>query len=587
MRLFRHIGALAAFLAISFITVGTASGVTALQKAVHKGDIKKVQELLDKGADVNEWNFGTALIWAASENRLEIAKLLIDRGADANSLGKNGWTALGCAAGEGYGDMIDLLISKGADIDQAIAGMKTMAEWAGSASAKAAAKIVQGMGLIQSRAGMAFYSSGQYEKAASVFRSRTRVNPRDPENFIWLAFSNVALKKYDEAKAAAESAVMLAPDHPNAYVGLADSLTGKGDFAKAVEPLKKGIGLNPKNPWTYNRLGNVFYSLGNYPEAVVNYQAAAELVPDESVPIRSLMNTWARMGELDKAIAAADKLLGKMEPKDSVEVLGLRSFLCRENGRADEAASSAEKAGSIEPGHDWSLFSSGVVALDRGSYDEAVKQLSSIKDNDFTLARVLAAIAYAKRGDVTEAERICALIGGPTLSSTNFLFVKNAKILADLLKPAVQGHLEKANSLEAGGDPRGALGEYTLALQIADQAGSKAIMSRAAALLTAHPELAALPEEARKYSLRGEVLVKEKNLEGALGEYTSALRAAPFCPSLRYDAALLAAELGKFSQAIMHMNAYLELSPAAPNAREAKDLIYKWEFMIERGADKK
>ena len=587
MRLFRHIGALAAFLAISFITVGTASGVTALQKAVHKGDIKKVQELLDKGADVNEWNFGTALIWAASENRLEIAKLLIDRGADANSLGKNGWTALGCAAGEGYGDMIDLLISKGADIDQAIAGMKTMAEWAGSASAKAAAKIVQGMGLIQSRAGMAFYSSGQYEKAASVFRSRTRVNPRDPENFIWLAFSNVALKKYDEAKAAAESAVMLAPDHPNAYVGLADSLTGKGDFAKAVEPLKKGIGLNPKNPWTYNRLGNVFYSLGNYPEAVVNYQAAAELVPDESVPIRSLMNTWARMGELDKAIAAADKLLGKMEPKDSVEVLGLRSFLCRENGRADEAASSAEKAGSIEPGHDWSLFSSGVVALDRGSYDEAVKQLSSIRDNDFTLARVLAAIAYAKRGDVTEAERICALIGGPTLSSTNFLFVKNAKILADLLKPAVQGHLEKANSLEAGGDPRGALGEYTLALQIADQAGSKAIMSRAAALLTAHPELAALPEDARKYSLRGEVLVKEKNLEGALGEYTSALRAAPFCPSLRYDAALLAAELGKFSQAIMHMNAYLELSPAAPNAREAKDLIYKWEFMIERGADKK
>ena len=587
MRLFRHIGALSAFLAIGFITVGTASGMTALQKAVNKGDIKKVQELLDKGVDVNEWNFGTALIWAASENRLEIAKLLIDRGADMNSLGKNGWTALGCAAGEGYGNMIDLLISRGADIDRAIAGMKIMAERAGSASAKAAAKIVQGMGLIQSRAGMAFYSSGQYEKAASVFRSRTRVNPQDPENFIGLAFSNVALKKYDEAKAAADSAIMLAPDNPNAYVGLADSLTGKGDFAKAVEPLKKCIGLNPKNPWTYNRLGNVFYSLDNYPAAVANYEAAAELAPDESVPIRSLMNTWARMGELDKAIAAADRLLGKMEPKDSVEVLGLRSFLCRENGRADEAASSAEKAGSIEPGHDWSLFSSGVIALDRGSYDEAVKQLSSIRDNDFTLARVIAAIAHAKRGDVAEAERIFALIGGPTLSSTNFLFVKNARILANLLKPAVQGHLEKANSLEAGGDPRGALGEYTLALQIADQAGSKAIMSRAAALLTAHPELAAPPEEARKYSLRGEVLVKEKDLEGALGEYTSALRAAPFCPTLRYNAALLATELGKFSQAIMHMNAYLELFPAAPNAREAKDLIYKWEFMIERGADKK
>jgi tetratricopeptide (TPR) repeat protein len=584
VRLSRQVGAL---LAISFLTVGAAAGMTALQKAVHKGDIKKVQDLLDKGADVNEWNFGTALIFAASENRLEIAKLLIGKGADLNALGKNGWTALGCAAAEGYGDMVDLLISKGADIDRAIEGMKTMAEWAGSASAKAAAKIVQGMGMVHSRAGMAFYSSGQYEKAASVFQARARANPLDPGNFIGLAFSNIALKKYDEAKAAAENAIKLAPDKSDAHVALADSLIGRGDLAEAVDPLNKSLGLNPKNPWIYNRLGNVFYSLANYPEAVANYQAAADLAPDETVPVRSLMNTWARMGELDKALAAADKLLVKMERKDSVDVLGLRSFLCREKGLADEAASTAEKARAIDPGHEWSLFSSGVIALDRGNYDEAITQFSSIKDNDFALARVLTAIAYAKAGDTAEAERIFALIGGPTLASTNFLFAKNARILADLLKPAVQGHLEKGRSLEAGADAKGAYGEYALALQIADQAGSKEIMSRAAALVTAHPELGALSEEARKYSLRGGVLVKEKDLEGALAEYSSALRAAPFCPALRYDVALLTAELGKFSQAITHMSAYLELSPAASNAREAKDLIYKWEFMIERGGNKK
>lgn len=584
MRFLRHIGAL---VAISFLAVGSASGMTALQKAVHKGDVNKVQDLLDKGADINEWNFGTALIYAASENRLEIAKLLIDKGADMNALGKNGWTALGCAAAEGYGDMVDLLIGKGADIDRAVEGMKTMVEWVGGASAKAAAKIVNGMGMVYSRAGMALYSSGQYEKAASFFQARARVNPRDPGNFIGLAFSNVALKKYDEAKTAAENAVKLAPDSSDAQVALADSLIGRGDFAEAVDPLKKSLGLNPKNPWIYNRLGNVFSSLGNNPEAVANYQAAADLAPDEAVPVRSLMNTWARMGELDKALAAADKLLGKMEPKDSVEVLGLRSFLCREKGLVDEAASTAEKARTIDPGHEWSLFSSGVIALDRGSYEEAVTQLSSIKGNDFTLARVFAAIACAKTGDIAEAERIFALLGGPTLPSTNLLFVKNAGILADLLKPAVLGHLEKARSLEAAADPRGACGEYALALQISDQAGSKEIMSRVAALGTAHPELGELSEEARKYSLRGEVLVKEKDLEAALGEYSSALRVAPFCPSLRYDVARLAAEVGKFRQAIAQMTAYLELSPGAANAREAKDLIYKWEFMIERGGDKK
>lgn len=584
MKSFKQIGAL---VVITLLTAGVASGMTALQKAVHKGDIKKVQELLDKGADINEWNFGTALIFAASENRLEIARLLIDKGADLNALGKNGWTALGCAAAEDYGDMVDLLIGKGADIDRAIEGMKTMAEWAGGASAKAAAKIVKGMGMVYSRAGMAFYSSGQYEKAASFFQARARANPRDPGNFIGLAFSSVALKKYDEAKAAAENAVKLAPDSSDAQVALADSLIGRGDFAEAVDPLKKSLGLNPKNPWIYNRLGNVFFNLANYPEAVANYQAAAELAPDEAVPVRSLMNTWARMGELDRSLAAADKLLGKMEPKDSVEVLGLRSFLCREKGLADEASRAAEKARAIDAGQTWSLFSSGVIALDRGNYDEAIAQFSSIKDNDFVLARVLAAIAYAKKGDVAEAEGIFARLGGPMLPSTNFLFVKNAGILADLLKPAVQGHLEKARSLEAAADLRGACGEYARALQIADQAVSKEIMSRAAALITAAPALGELSEEARKYSLRGDVLVKEKDLEGALGEYSSALRAAPFCPPLRYDVARLTAELGKFRQAIAHMAAYLELSPGAANAREAKDLIYKWEFMIERGGDKK
>ena len=587
MRLSQRMEALAALFAISFLTVGTASGMTALQKAVHKGDIKKVQELLDKGADVDEWNFGTALIYAASENRLEIAKLLIDRGADVNALGKNGWTALGCAAGEGYGDMVDLLIGKAADIDRALEGMKVMAEWAGGASAKAAAKIVKGMGLIQDRAGMAYYSSAQYDKAAAVFRARARVNPRDPENYIGLAFSCVALKKYDEAKAAAEGAIALAPDNPNAYMGLADALKGKGDLAQAIEPLKKAIALNPKNPWTYTRLGNVFQSLGNYPEAIANFQTAAELAPNETIPMQSLMNTWARMGELEKAIAAADKLLGMMDPKASIEVLGLRSFLCRETGRPDEAASYAEKAASIAPGNDWSLFCLGVVALDRGDYAEAIKQISSIKDKDFTLARALEAIAYAKAGDLAEAERIYALIGEAAHSSTNDLFVRNTRILADLLKPALQGHLEKARSLEAGSDFGAALGEYALALQIADAAASEEIMTRAAALLKDHPELAELPEEVRKYSLRGEVLIKEKDLKGALEEYAPALRAAPFCPALRHSAAVLAADLGKFSQAIAHMNAYLRLFPGAPDAREAKDLIYKWEFMIERGEGSK
>lgn len=34
------------------------------------------------------------------------------------------------------------------------------------------------------------------------------------------------------------------------------------------------------------------------------------------------------------------------------------------------------------------------------------------------------------------------------------------------------------------------------------------------------------------------------------------------------------------------MNVYLQLSPGAPNARAAKDEIYKWEFPLEKEGKK-
>ncbi len=59
--------------------------LTPLQKAVYNGDIKTVTILLDEGANENEECLGyTALYSAAWYGQTEIARLLIDRGADVN-----------------------------------------------------------------------------------------------------------------------------------------------------------------------------------------------------------------------------------------------------------------------------------------------------------------------------------------------------------------------------------------------------------------------------------------------------------------------------------------------------------------------
>jgi hypothetical protein len=61
---------------------------------------------------------------------------------------------------------------------------------------------------------------------------------------------------------------------------------------------------------------------------------------------------------------------------------------------------------------------------------------------------------------------------------------------------------------------------------------------------------------------------------------------APLTPVLYYTGALVLAELKNYRRATDYMNVYLELYPDAPNARQAKDEIYKWEFQLEREGKK-
>jgi tetratricopeptide (TPR) repeat protein len=563
-----------------------AAGYTPLQKAVKKGDIKKVTELLDKGAKINEWNYGTPLIMAASTGRLEIAKLLIERGADLNMIGQNGWTALGCAAAEGHSEIVDLLISKGADVEQAIQGIKTWAEWSRSLGNNVDQKLGQGLLLIQKRAGQAYYASGQYEKAATAFRARIQADPREPQNYVGLAFSDLAIKKYDEAQAAAEAALKLAPDNIDALQALADTLAATGDYSGAINSLNKAIVLDPKNPWVEMRLGNIFYNLGNYSEAINHLRTASELAPDELSPLRSVMNVAARAGNYDEAISAASTLLTKLQTKDSAEVLGIRSFLYREKGLLDEAAADADKAAAIDPAQDWTHIARAAVALDGGGNDLALNELSAVKDSENLVAAVLKVVTVARKGDLTGAESAFSPASRNVASSTSALVIRNANYLLDLLKPARQAHLDKAASLVAGSNWTEALNEYAAALRISNQAGRQELLSTVSALFKSHPELAELPEEARKHSLRAEVLIQEKDLSGAVKEFDQALGLAPFCPVLYYNQAVILANLKQYNQAVEQMKTFVTLAPEDQKAREAKDLIYQWEFRLERQAGK-
>lgn len=97
----------------------SSDGWTALHLAAFFGQVKIVELLLARGAKLdlkskNDLN-NTPLNAAVAANRLEIARLLLEKGADANAHQQGGITPLHEAAAAGNVEMVRLLLAHRAD----------------------------------------------------------------------------------------------------------------------------------------------------------------------------------------------------------------------------------------------------------------------------------------------------------------------------------------------------------------------------------------------------------------------------------------------------------------------------------------
>ncbi|KAI9776291.1 MAG: hypothetical protein M1839_000450 [Geoglossum umbratile] len=90
----------------------------ALAVAAFSGDERVVRFLLAKGVNVNACDhFGPALCAAAAGNRLAIARLLLDAGADVDIVGRKEYSALSEAAERGHITMMQLLLDRGCNVE--------------------------------------------------------------------------------------------------------------------------------------------------------------------------------------------------------------------------------------------------------------------------------------------------------------------------------------------------------------------------------------------------------------------------------------------------------------------------------------
>jgi len=483
--------------------------------------------------------------------------------------------------------------------------------------------------------GYIYIMIGQYDKAIAATKRAVAMQPQDAESYDNLGYAYGKKKQYEEAFKAFRKSIEINPQNHAACSNYGQFLAEKRDYAEATEQYKKAVSLQPNNRAYLSRLSSAYYRQGKYDEALdatnkaifpmrfVGIGFRFHIVEDYPV-VKSVFESGPAEGA---GIKAGDKIIkidGKStkgwkieeivsnlrgqegaqvaltiergDSKKQIEAtvtreriftaaastgIGYRSIILRQMGKQEEALKDAKQAYSLNSSDKWALLALGASNLFQGRYDEAVHLLSQVKKS--TTSRILEATAYARKGGFKKAIDIYSAIPEEKLSPENVPLWSDRTAFLKTLKPFVASKMENADRLKTQGKYKEALNELGDALKVTDDTTSKEICGSIHRIMSMDPRLSELPEEAIKYALRGDVLMDEGKFEEAVKEYLQAVQAAPYIAKLYFNTAITYGELKRHPQAIRNMKTYLLLAPEAPNARAAKNQIYKWEFKMEKG----
>jgi len=476
----------------------------------------------------------------------------------------------------------------------------------------------------------------QYDEAITAAKRAIELKSDNAVAYYNLGVAYGMKKQYSEAIKALQKAIEINPKDAVAYGWMGRFLMEKNAYNEAAEAYKKGIEAAPTNPNLREALSVAYYRMGRYDDALASANKAIELKTYTGVGIQNgykdaypIVKVVTNMGPAKKAdVQVGDKIIEidgkstegwndeklvqsvkgtvgtqvvltierndnkikktvareKIVPEGAASSIGIRSLIYRHKGDLDKAFSDAGMASTLNPSDYYARLSLGAAYLDRGQYDESIKLLAQVKDSP--TASLLEATTFAKQGKMKLAVNFYSDImntySEEKLSPKNVPQMHNRMVLLQTFKPIVKEHRDKARSLESKGQYKEALAELSEALKTADDTETQAIQETTFSMLRRNPLLSQVPEDARKYALRSEMLVKEGNFEQAATELKKAIQIAPYAARLYYNSALINAELKKYPEAIRHMKIYLKAAPDAPDARAAKDEIIKWEFMMEK-----
>ncbi|MCE5311977.1 MAG: tetratricopeptide repeat protein [Nitrospiraceae bacterium] len=455
--------------------------------------------------------------------------------------------------------------------------------------------------------GYSYGQKEQYDEAFKYFDKALSINPKSLLANKNIGYFNVERRNYEGAVAAIKKAIEISPDDYGSYNNLSIAYLNMGRFDEALVAVDKSISFT-----TFSGIGAeveagkefvvIKSAHKNLPADKAGIKSGDKIVSIDSISMKNktVAEVVQKMrGEPGTALAlevyrgdGAESIIKniireKISDNRAADAYGIRSVILREKGSLEQAYQDAKTASLLNPASSWAIYSLGIAYLDKGMYDESVEMLARLT-YDAPVAKLFSATATAKKGDLKAAVEKYIKIPPSKLSSVSVPTSNARKAFIRLVENIKNSHLSQASEYESRTRYIDAVNELSRALVLAEDASQEeALRSRMFSVVRRMPSPPEITEQARRHVLRGELLVKDKNMPDAVNEYRKAISLAPYSAKLYFNLALICGEIKKYDDAISNMKIYLQAAPDAPNARAARDEIIKWELMQEKATGKR
>lgn len=218
--------------------------------------------------------------------------------------------------------------------------------------------------------------------------------------------------------AAAQAAVAHRPDGAALYVELGMAYFEAKQFGEATAAFTQALALNPNTAAAYNGLGRVAYHTGPPAAAIAAYEQAMALDPHDIAPVYGLGILYAaQLGEYEQAVAAFERGL-QHNPEDAFLIASLGSTYAR-MGQIDKALTLLQQATALDPANAFAESWLSILYLHGRRDDDAIAacQREIVLHDAHSPHRILGLI-YDAKGQTVDA--IAELEKAITLDATDY-----------------------------------------------------------------------------------------------------------------------------------------------------------------------